>query len=362
MSRTMPLPFLLHQTSAFQPRWNWGPALMPFIGVALILFKTLVIICGLQLLRYAALVDHREGLKYRLLGLSMAMAIGPLAEVSAYAFAPQSLLAPLDGFDVIWNILLAPYTLGESISSAKVMGTGLVFAGAVSAPMFGPHNKPPETMASLRMKFLSRNFFGWALVCLALAIFGFVTLPPPSRDSRIALRGLMLAMGGGFVAGQRFFLSSTATVIHTSFDEGDWDMWNYPLAYFIVGGMFFVAIMNAILLNKGLAEFEAMFMIPTFVGTSIITTAVSAAVILKETATLIWWRLLGYWFGIMLVVSGLVIIARDARHQLNGCRDQRESQRELRPTSDSRAMNHMSTSNNMTVVPCNSVSIDDQDS
>ncbi len=44
-------------------------------------------------------------LRYRLLGLSMAMAIGPLAEVSAYAFAPQSLLAPLDGFDVIWNIL-----------------------------------------------------------------------------------------------------------------------------------------------------------------------------------------------------------------------------------------------------------------
>jgi hypothetical protein len=38
----------------------------------------------------------------------MAMAIGPLAEVSAYAFAPQSLLAPLDGFDVIWNILPQP--------------------------------------------------------------------------------------------------------------------------------------------------------------------------------------------------------------------------------------------------------------
>lgn len=54
-------------------------------------------------------------------------------------------------------------------------------------------------------------------------------------------------------------------------------------------------------------------MIPTFVGTSIITTSVSAAVILQETATLIWWRLIGYWSGIWLVVSGLVIIARDAR-------------------------------------------------
>lgn len=102
-----------------QRKWNWGPALMPFIGVALILFKTLVIICGLQLLRYAALQETRGDrlkplfrlkckaghLRYRLCGLSMAMALGPLAEVSAYAFAPQSLLAPLDGFDVIWNIL-----------------------------------------------------------------------------------------------------------------------------------------------------------------------------------------------------------------------------------------------------------------
>ena len=100
-------------------------------------------------------------------------------------------------------------------------------------------------------------------------------------------------------------MSSTATVLHTSFDEaidgtrppgtirvgitstsllatalilgqGNWDMWYDPLAYFILGGsghledlcivelgarfagMLFCAAMNAVLLNKGLAEFEAM--------------------------------------------------------------------------------------------------------
>lgn len=352
MSRTLPLPLAVQ--AAFPPKWNWGPALMPFIGVALILFKTLVIICGLQLLRYAVMVDQRERLKYRLLGLSMAMAIGPLAEVSAYAFAPQSLLAPLDGFDVIWNILLAPYTLGESITSAKVMGTGLVFAGAVCAPMFGPHSKIPETMYSLRRKFLSRNFLGWALVCAALAIFASLALPPRnSRDRPPALRGLILAMSGGFVAGQRYFLSSTATVLHTSFDEGNWDLWESPLAYFIVGGMFFVAITNAILLNKGLAEFEAMFMIPTFVGTSIITTSVSAAVILQETANLPFFRLLGYWFGILLVVSGLVIIAKDARHELNTCRDPDSAARQLQAPQ--------MTSNSRTVIVVSSVNIENQD-
>ncbi len=33
-----------------------------------------------------------------------------------------------------------------------------------------------------------------------------------------------------------------------------------------MAGMFFVAITNAILLNKGLAEFEAMFLVPNAVG------------------------------------------------------------------------------------------------
>ncbi|CAE7203296.1 unnamed protein product [Symbiodinium sp. CCMP2592] len=306
--------------------WNWGPALMPVIGVALILFKTFIIIFGLQLLRYAAIMESRRKWRFKLLGLSMAMAVGPLCEVSAYAFAPQSLLAPLDGFDVIWNILLAPYTLGESLTSSKLLGSGFVFAGAVSAPMFGPHSKPPETMEDLREKFVSRSFLGWILVCISLSFFACLTMPPKNGVRPPARRGLLLAMAGGFLAGQRYFMSSTATVLHTSFDEGNWDMWYDPLAYFILGGMLFCAAMNAVLLNKGLAEFEAMMMIPTFVGTSIVTTSVSAAVILKETAQLIAWRLLGYWLGILLVVTGLLIIARDARRQLDGCEDDASQQ------------------------------------
>lgn len=46
---------------------------------------------------------------------------------------------------------LAPYTLGEAITGPKVMGTGLVFAGAVSAPMFGPHQKPPAPRTAVSL-------------------------------------------------------------------------------------------------------------------------------------------------------------------------------------------------------------------
>ena len=106
--------------------------------------------------------------------------------------------------------------------------------------------------------------------------------------------------------------------------------------------------------NNGLADQEAMMFLHqtnTCIaqGTSIVTTSVSAAVILKETAQLVAWRLghatmfqplqpvsvhvsgerisvqpyctgrlLGYWFGILLVVTGLLIIARDRSN--NACK------------------------------------------
>ena len=99
-------------------------------GVALILFKTFIIIMGLQLLRYAAIMESRrkwrreqcasmrcEALplrslsngaspRFRLLGLSMAMAVGPLCEVSAYAFAPQPLCRKSDRWLSVYEALV----------------------------------------------------------------------------------------------------------------------------------------------------------------------------------------------------------------------------------------------------------------
>ena len=34
-------------------------------------------------------------------------------DISAYAFAAQSVIAPMAGMVVVWNVLLAPFTLGE---------------------------------------------------------------------------------------------------------------------------------------------------------------------------------------------------------------------------------------------------------
>ena len=41
----------------------------------------------------------------------MNMAVGPIVDASAYAFAPQVVVPPFACLDVIFNALTAPYTL-----------------------------------------------------------------------------------------------------------------------------------------------------------------------------------------------------------------------------------------------------------
>ncbi len=50
------------------------------------------------------------------IGLFSNTLCGPLLEMAAYTFAPQSTLAPFGGLDTVWNALLAPFTLGEKFT------------------------------------------------------------------------------------------------------------------------------------------------------------------------------------------------------------------------------------------------------
>ena len=48
-----------------------------------------------------------------IIGLFLEFAVGPLLDMSAYAFAPASLIAPLASVQLLVNIVMAPHTLGK---------------------------------------------------------------------------------------------------------------------------------------------------------------------------------------------------------------------------------------------------------
>ena len=64
-------------------------------------------------------------------GLVLNTAFGPIVDMAAYAFAPQSLIAPFGGLDVVWNTLSAPYTLGETLTRPRILGCSLIAGGGL---------------------------------------------------------------------------------------------------------------------------------------------------------------------------------------------------------------------------------------
>eukprot|EP00931_Biecheleriopsis_adriatica_P122221 TRINITY_DN97221_c0_g1_i1.p1 TRINITY_DN97221_c0_g1~~TRINITY_DN97221_c0_g1_i1.p1 ORF type:complete len:369 (-),score=47.17 TRINITY_DN97221_c0_g1_i1:82-1140(-) len=290
------------------------------IGAALMIGKTLIIVIGLQIISHAARIENPgRQCRFKTLGMTLAMLIGPLTEVTAYAFAPQALLAPLNGFDVVWNILLAPYTLGEELNWARGVGTAVVFSGCVFAPIVGPHAITSDSLKDLRVNFLSTRFEVYVATFWAIFFSGFIWLKQRKQfhsRGKDLVRGALLGIGGGAVAGQTYFLSAAATLVRNNIDTDDWSAWRDWLPYFTVGGAIVCALLNAVLLNKGLAEFEAMFFVPMFAGSAIIAACISAVVVLRETINLSYVRMGLYWFGVTLVTIGLAVLAWDARRRI----------------------------------------------
>lgn len=287
-------------------------------GCLVMVLKTLVIVSGMQLMRYGR-DDGTGGLpKIRALGMLLALLIGPIMEASAYAFAPQSLLAPINGLDVIWNILLSPFLLNESLTGSRIAGTILVFLGSVLAPIAGPHDTSALDLNRLNQIFMSSSFLIYLIVCTSLAAFGLAELQRRQRhgsDSPDVIRGLLIGVGGGALAGQNYFLRALAGLANSTFAErSHWNAWLHPLPIFLVVALLFCLFSNAFLLNWGLAEFEAMFMVPLFVGSSILISCVSATWVMHETSDLSVPRLAGYWFGISIVVLGIAVLATYAKH------------------------------------------------
>eukprot|EP00930_Biecheleria_cincta_P095553 TRINITY_DN87502_c0_g1_i1.p1 TRINITY_DN87502_c0_g1~~TRINITY_DN87502_c0_g1_i1.p1 ORF type:complete len:439 (+),score=60.48 TRINITY_DN87502_c0_g1_i1:142-1317(+) len=323
-----------------------------WIGVALMLGKTLIYVIGLQITSYAtrgttdpelAAGSGRESqilcrlFLLRIFGMTLFMAIGPLIEVMSYSLAPAALLAPINGVGVVWNILLAPVTLGEQWSQLKVIGTTMVFLGSLSAPILGPEVVAAETFEEMQEQFVSLRFVLYAAIFVLCFALGWVAVRrmqdcPGSAhrggDCNV-LRGVLLGTGGGVMSGQTYFLSAAATLVTSCIQTGDWSAWLHWLPYVIVIGAVTCAVLNAILLNVGLAEFEATFFVPMFSGSGIMAACLSAALVLQETERLQSWRRVLYWCCVGLIGSGLAVLAKDARSQAAAAKDAARTRRVL---------------------------------
>lgn len=302
-------------------------AQMIWLGIILGVFASMTGTIGKQLLRFSEL-QRQKGFAFLSKaalsgGLALNVAVGPIVDMGSYAFAPQVVIAPLGGLDVVWNTLIAPCTLGEKLTPTLIVGVVLIAAGATGTSFFGNHGDKEYTLQVVQDTFV-RPAVGIYLGFLALwAAFNILVLQPRSSAPQgqpwapgDPIRGLSLGMTAGSISGNMFCVKAFVELVETSIRQEDAGIWAHWLPYVTLVGAVFFALSNVFFLQKAMREYEALFMGAIFEGTLIISACISGFVVFADAVNLKWWQLLLYWLMLIGMVAGIVLVAMGADPKL----------------------------------------------
>jgi len=326
------------------------------IGVTLGVLASMSGTAGKQCMRFSEL-QRRKGTAAAVcmgrmalaIGLALNILVGPLIDMGSYAFAPQSVIAPLGALDVVWNTLTAPFTLGETLTTQLFCGCCIIAVGAIMTSVVGSHDTGDFTIETIQ-EIIFRPAVAIYLMALgAWLIFNILVLLPRSAappgepwapGDRI--RGLSLGMTAGSIAGNMFCVKAFVEVAQGSIRDGAGEYWEHWLPYGLFAGALFFALTNLYFLTKAMREYEALFMGAVFEGSLVVSACVSGTIVFAEMESLEAWQICIYWLAILAIVVGIFTVARgsapeeskeeesaeksDAKGSEQGCRKPAPSQ------------------------------------
>jgi len=116
--------------------------------------------------------------------------------------------------------------------------------------------------------------------------------------------------------GNVFLLKGVIGILQTTISTGDYSAWLRPTPYLLAGAAAGGAIVGHIFMRKGLGEYKGVFMVTIFEGAHISAGCLSGCVVMEEMAGAPWWRYVMYWFSVVLIIAGMLVINKksaDAR-------------------------------------------------
>lgn len=287
-----------------------------FVGVLLDAVATLAGTGGKQLLRFAVVTKNPW---YYPLGLVCTAMIDPAFDISAYGFAAQSIIAPMAGMVVVWNVLIAPCTLGERLTPSRLRGAGCIVVGTMCVGIFGNHNEHDRTAEEYLVLFSSPlalmyylAFTVWTAICCYYWKYGspFVS-------------GFFCGALGGALAGNMFTTKAVVEMAKCVMSHDDDDPCSaaactfnpfltvYPYLFATVS--LTLACVSLYMLAIGLRSFEALYMITVFEGFMIISGSISGNLVLYEMEGQPAWVLMLYCCSIGFILLGLYILLKGER-------------------------------------------------
>jgi len=243
------------------------------------------------------------------IGATINIAVGPLVDASAYAFAPQVIVAPFACLDVIFNALTAPYTLkwqNEVLTRAHFIGCGLVTCGASMTALFADTENVVYDVYMLEKQLLRPE----SLIYFTVELCGILTANYLLRRGLMTpmVRGISLGVIAGVLMGNVFFVKGLVSLARFSISTGDTQAWLRPTPYLMGGCAAGGAVIGHMFMRKGLGEYKGVFMVTIFEGAHITAACLSGCVVMSEMSGAPWWRYLCYWASVGTIIAGMLFI------------------------------------------------------
>lgn len=256
-----------------------------------------------QLIAYA---EYKKSRPLNIIGVLVNVLVGPIVDASAYAFAPQTVIAPFASLDVIFNALSAPYTLRfqhELVTRYHLCAALLVTGGACLSAVFGnvetSGDNPHQTLRFI-------TYLSCEVVLMALVISMLRSDRLPRK-----VKGVALGVTVGCLMGNVFFVKLFVGIVHTLIKSGEADKYDVlwtPTPYLLLAAAAVCSVLGTIFMQRGLREYKGVFMVTIFEGSHIFTACLSGDVVLCEMAHAAWSQYVLYWLSVSLIVCGIVLM------------------------------------------------------
>ena len=239
---------------------------------------------------------------------NIVFACGSVLVFAAFAFAPASIVAPLESLQFVVNIAFQRVVNSVRISARCAAGTMLILAGTVIAVVAGPKDR--DMVLSLATLEGLWGAPGWIVF-----VFFAIVVAALAEDARIRVRGAPLleplgfAMASSLIGPQMQVQSkSVAEAIKLSaagHAEAVWTSW-FPYASLVL--LLGAAVFWLRRLNEGLASYDPSLIIPLLQAQFILYATLSGGIFFQEFASMSYTQAVVFALGIVCELFGLLLI------------------------------------------------------
>jgi hypothetical protein len=281
-----------------------------WVGVLLEGFGAGLSASGKLMWRYAAM--SRDPVKWYAMGSLLSMVFYPVLDTTAYIFTSQQILSASSGYIISFNVLGATILLHETLTVSRACGVLVIVMGSAASVAFGNHLQYNYSAADYWNLLLQPSAIvyyaglgGW----LSFSAWALLTRRG-SQVLDVSLRPVLMAALGGSCSGNMW-----VTKVAMELLECTTRATGCALSVLMsTAGLLLVTVsihlVSLALLAYALRTGSALQLVTTYEAFSLLTSALSSALVLSEYTGMSANRLfIFYATGVLPIMVGLLLLA-----------------------------------------------------